>query len=215
MKTVASPSDGDNRRKDSAKLERDFGYVISAFQSPIGDRTSARYVAALANIRSSLFAVACHFYRREPNRNRREELAENAVQEWYRNMQMKGFRAYFTGAEGRPFTPYAMSSLRHICVSIMRRASREHSVGSLDDVLDRRADPRRPVELCELQELCYEVMKVLPPHLRECLRLIYWEGLSGREVADRMETNPRTVATWSLRARQRLSREFRKRDWPL
>jgi RNA polymerase sigma factor (sigma-70 family) len=214
MKTVASPSDGDNRRRDRRRLERNFRYVISAFSSPCVGRPSARYVAALANIHSSLFAMACHFYRREPSRNRREGLAGNAVQEWYRNMQMKGFRAYLTGAEGRPFTPYAMRSLHHICVSLMRRTSREHAVASLDDVLDRRADPRRSAELCELQELCREVMKVLAPHLRECLRLIYWEGLSGREVAERMETNPRTVATWSLRARQRLSKEFRKRDWP-
>ncbi len=170
MKTVASPSDGDNRRRDRRRLERDFRYVISAFSSPCVGRPSARYVAALANIHSSLFAMACHFYRREPSRNRREGLAGNAVQEWYRNMQMKGFRAYLTGAEGRPFTPYAMRSLHHICVSLMRRTSREHAVASLDDVLDRRADPRRSAELCELQELCGEVMKVLPPHLRECLR---------------------------------------------
>ena len=93
MKTVASPSDGDNRRRDRRRLERDFRYVISAFSSPCVGRPSARYVAALANIHSSLFAMACHFYRREPSRNRREGLAGNAVQEWYRNMQMKGFRA--------------------------------------------------------------------------------------------------------------------------
>jgi len=54
-------------------------------------------------------------------------------------------------------------------------------------------------------------MNVLPTHLRDCLRLIYWEGLSGREVAEQMKTNPRTVATWHSRARQRLAVEFRKR----
>jgi RNA polymerase sigma factor (sigma-70 family) len=211
MKTVASPSDGDNRQRDRRRLERDFGYVISGFSSPCVGRPSARYAAALANIHSSLFAMACHFYRREPNRNRREELAGNAVQEWYRNMQMKGFRAYLTGAEGRPFTPYAMRSLHHICVSLMRRTSREHSVASLDNFFDRRNDPRNAAELRELREDCREVMNVLPTHLRDCLRLIYWEGLSGREVAEQMRTNPRTVAAWTSRARQRLAVEFRKR----
>jgi RNA polymerase sigma factor (sigma-70 family) len=211
MKTVASPSDGDSRRKDRDRLERDFAHIISAFQSPTSDRTSARYAAALANTHSSLFAMACHFCRRESNRNRREELAENAVQEWYRNMQRKGFRAYLTQSKGRPFAPYAMGALRHICISLMRRTSREHSVASLDDVFDRRTDPRRLAELRDLQEDCREVLNVLPPNLQECLRLIYWEGLSVREVAEQMDLNPRTVATWHSRARQRLSKEFRKR----
>jgi DNA-directed RNA polymerase specialized sigma24 family protein len=59
-------------------------------------------------------------------------------------------------------------------------------------------------------------MESLPPDQRECLRLIYWKGLSPNEAANCMGTNPRTVATWHLRGKSRLAEEFRKRGhWPL
>jgi RNA polymerase sigma factor (sigma-70 family) len=193
------------------RFEKNCRYVMSILGSPEIPRSSERFAKALAEVNGTLFRLAWFFFRDEVSAACRKELALDSVQAWHRNMLAKGFHSYLANRQGRPFTPYAIRSLHNICDSIKRRLPRGHSVELADDFMDRRSDPRKAAELRELLQVCDEALKVLPPHLQVCLRLIYWEGLSGRDVAKRMMTNPRTVATWHFRARQQLAEIFRKR----
>jgi RNA polymerase sigma factor (sigma-70 family) len=197
----------------SQRLETSCAYVISILGSTTVPNQSERFNEALLVINSTLIAFAWFFLGNLPNLARRHELAREAVQIWHRNMLAKGFCSYRRSGKGRPFAPFAIRSLHNICVSLMRELNRAARVASLDDVVDRRNDFRRAFERRELEHDCSELLQSLSADHRECLRLIYWEDLSGMEVAERMGTNPRTVATWHLRGRKRLAEDFRKRGY--
>jgi RNA polymerase sigma-70 factor, ECF subfamily len=51
----------------------------------------------------------------------------------------------------------------------------------------------------------------LPKEQRECLELFFWEGLSVREIAERLGVPTGTVKTWMFRGRAQLRAEARDR----
>lgn len=201
----------DNGR--SKRFEASCAYVISVLGSTTMPNRSEPFNEALSAINSTLFALAWFFLWNAPTRARRHYFAREAVQIWHRNMLASGFHSYCVKGQGRPFAPFAIRSLRNICVSMSRGKNRAFTVASLGEVLDRRDDFRKGVERRELERDCSEVLKSLSADHRECLRLIYWEGLSVQEAAERMNTNPRTLATWHSRSKQRLAPEFRRRGY--
>jgi RNA polymerase sigma factor (sigma-70 family) len=209
------PHDEDDRKRRRQAFERYCTYVIAVRRR--GLRASPRLDKALTAINATLLALAHFFFRDERNLSRRHELASDAVAEWHAKMLATGFDSYLVRQTGQPFTPYAIRSLHNICVDFRRRLGRERAIASsAEERCDGREDSRCAAELRELERDCSEAMKSLAPEVQECLRLIYWEGVSCGEVAERTGRNPRTIATWHSRARRRLAVEFRKRGyWPV
>jgi RNA polymerase sigma factor (sigma-70 family) len=202
--------DEEAKRRRRQRFEEDCRYVMAVLNSKRPIPSSRRFEKSLARVQTSLLALAHVFLRNQRNPSRRHDLANEAAAIWHRNMLAKGFKSYLAQPGDRRFTPYATRSLHNICVSLQRR-DRGGSVSLIDEPPDQSGDPCRAAELRELEQECGRAVATLPDELRECVRLIYWEGLSGREVAERMGKNSRTVATWHSRARQRLARHFRQK----
>lgn len=207
----------DNKPRGEA-FERNSEHVMSGLDLPHAKRRMPEeFVKSLAELNVSLFALSYSFLRSEPNLARRRELAEEARQMWHLKMLAVGFRSYLTNGRpfGLPFGPYARAALYHICVSLLRGRDRACALAALDGFSDPRRDPPYVAERRELESDCRELMESLPPKWQEVLRSIYWDGRSGVETSDRLQTNPQTVANWHLRSRKRLANEFRKRGyWP-
>jgi RNA polymerase sigma factor (sigma-70 family) len=205
-----------SRRRES--FERNCQCVISGLYSVgANGRTSGKFGEALAAMNGSLFAMAYYFLRSEPSLARRRDLAEEARQIWHAKMLAVGFKSYLTKGEpfGRPFGRYAIVALLHICVSLRRGRDRIGTLASLDGFSDPRRDPRDAAEHRDLKLDCRKLMARLPSKWQELLRLLYVEGCSNLEAADRLRVNPQTVANWHLRSRKRLRDEFRRRGyWP-
>jgi RNA polymerase sigma factor (sigma-70 family) len=194
-------------------LEADFNHLMSVLGSATYRRSSKRFAEALQSINGTLLAIALFWLRKVAVTSRRYDLARSAVQEWHRNMLATGFNSYRARANGRPFTPYAMRSLRNICISALRGKPPEKV--DFIDCPDRGGDPSNAAELRELQTDLHAAIETLPERLRECLRLTYWEGLSGSAVAQQMGATVKTISTWNHRARQRLAMRLKRRGhWP-
>jgi RNA polymerase sigma factor (sigma-70 family) len=210
MKTLAPSSDSNDTGMWNL-FEANCGDLISVLASVDGGLPREDFSEALSTINSTLSRFAWSFLRSVSNFDRRNDLTEEAVQIWHQNMLAKGFRSYALFGNGRPFTPYAIRSLRHICVSLLRGVNRLALVASPDEFSGTCEEPHKAVQCRELERDCQEFLDSLPVHYRKCLRLLYFDGLSGKEAAKQIGVNPRTLAVWHLRARQLLAAKFRKR----
>jgi RNA polymerase sigma factor (sigma-70 family) len=195
------------------RFETNCADLISVLASVDKPRMREDFGETLSDINSTLSGTAWCFLSTVPHLALRLELTRDAVQIWHHNMLAKGFRSYLLRGNGRPFAPFAFRSLRNICVSLTRQLNRASPAASLDYLPDRRNDVGKSTERRELQQDCHELLKSLSPRQRECLRLIYWEGLSVDQTAERMGVNSRTVATWHFRGRQQLAPKFRRRGY--
>ena len=52
----------------------------------------------------------------------------------------------------------------------------------------------------------------LPEEQRLCLTLFFWEGLSVRQIAERLAVPEGTVKTWMFRGRARLRRQLQREE---
>lgn len=213
VKNGASPLPDPRRQQ----FESNSLVVISTLSSTSTiRRESSLFDKALKELNKSLLALAKSVLNSVHPRSHRDELSEEARQIWQNLMLAKGFHSYLTRGNGRPFSPYAVRSLYNICMSLLRGQSRLSILSEMEEFSDPDSNPVKAVETEEIRQAIKAAMKNLPPNIRKALELTYWHDLSNREAAERMKSNPRTIATWNHRGRQILKEDLQKRGyWPL
>jgi RNA polymerase sigma-70 factor (ECF subfamily) len=78
--------------------------------------------------------------------------------------------------------------------------------GHVPDVRDASSDQLEVLIDDQLRTIVRECLSTLSQDFRSVLMLRYWEGLKYSEIAERLDMNERTVATWLRRGTQALSR---------
>ena len=135
---------------------------------------------------------------------RNRELAEEVTQDVF----------VWIWREARSFDPRRGSDValirtvtrRRAVDAIRREAAARRRTAREQVPLDRQADPYGSFED---QEQVSQLMAALTELEREAVRLYYWEGLTSRELATRLETNMSTAKTRKrdgvMRMRMRLA----------
>lgn len=202
-----------NSRQDSEPL---FQTIIAEMDSPYG-RTSPEFASAFAQLNDIVTREAMFLLRRIPSYERRLDIAKETRQDFYVSLLNRGIKNYRQGGEGQRFAPYGIRILKNLIIDRWRTGKRCRFISLPDDFSDPlEENPVRSAEFHEFEQKCQVELAALSPRDRQTLILIYWENLSRCEVAVRMGTNPRTVATWAHRARNQLRDKFRDRgQWPL
>lgn len=203
-----------------SQIEGEFQILVGTLAA-VCPQNASKVRRAVDRVNGFLFGVAFAWFHGKMNDVDRVELARCVVQTWHWRMLGAGFNSYLENGCGRPFTPYAISTLCNLCVDSLQRKVRDernttlHLRGVLD-CWDPRQDPVRKAEIQELEHDCSAALRLLPQHQRESVELTYFEGLPAKVVAERLGTTPQTIARWNFHARQQLAPFFRSRGhWPL
>lgn len=116
----------------------------------------------------------------------------------------------------RPLLPWVLGIARHVALDALRASARQRrrteSPGAGDDASDpllhlrsSEPGPDRALATRESARQLERAIARLSPNERSALLLFHLEGLSYREIAERLAVPPATVGTWVLRARQALA----------
>jgi len=117
----------------------------------------------------------------------------------------------------RPLLPWVLGIARHVALDALRASARQRSRNAsptsddgADDAISRLLSPgpgpERAYASAETARHLERALAALPPSERKALLLFHLEGLSYREIADRLAVPPATVGTWVLRARRALAK---------
>ena len=180
----------------------------------------------VAATRGLALHMATKYARRYP-RIELDDLAQECLQSLTRAAQLYRDR----GADGPPFSAFALLCLKQVCWAHVRKLRRRESEISLDeivsydgddpltvfDVLDyRRADaaerarPARAHEAARYAEVrrLIETLETLTPLERRIMRLRYVIGLELPQICRRVGKSPCTVSTLSAIGIRKLQRHF-------
>lgn len=114
----------------------------------------------------------------------------------------------------RPLLPWVLGIARHVALDALRASSRQRARSApSDDATDEPTlhvpspgpSPERAYTTRETARRLEHALDALPPRERKALLLFHLEGLSYREIAERLRVPPATVGTWVLRARRALA----------
>lgn len=126
---------------------------------------------------------------------------------------LKAYRSLGTLKDPARFAAWVYHiALRLIIDHVRARSRRRHA--SLDDLQDRRSvefeagAAEDPVERSERADQVMRALGRLPPSYRLVLVLRYYEGLSYREIADRLGAPPGTIANRIWRATRLLKEKL-------
>lgn len=175
----------------SSALERCCQSAIAALSSPVC-KDSRRDTDDIVTLGSILTAIATRFFARMsvPDRS---ELAEDAVQLWYQNMLVTGFRTYSSNDRGLPFAPYGIQALRNCCLYTLRQHHRECISNAPVERMDPRQDPSSLMEQSEMIQLVRNELALLPLDLRESLILTEQNGLTSKQAAEQLGTTATAI----------------------
>ncbi|WP_188190081.1 RNA polymerase sigma factor [Nonomuraea sp. SYSU D8015] len=123
------------------------------------------------------------------------ELAAEAVQVAF----IRAWRAAVTFDPGRELQPWLYAIARRAATDVWRRERRHLDTTPLDD-----AHPA-PEPSSDHSSRVRQALKELPREEREVLLLSYFEGLTHRQIADRLRIPPGTVHSRAARARRLLA----------
>lgn len=138
-------------------------------------------------------------------------LAEDAAQETF----IKVWRNRHRFDPGRPLDPWVYQIARNAARDVARRSRRHtrHEVAAATtaddtrtaaDVADASMAPDVLLEQALLRGFVRSALDQLAPHDRDVLRLRHLDGLSDREIAERLAIPTGTVKSRAHRARARL-----------
>ena len=135
----------------------------------------------------------------------------DVLQETFRRAFEPAARARYDGL--RPYAPYLKTIARNLVLQGFRRQqTRFPRFGDLDDLNVEEIDVDGPVPLDpelelqgrQVQQVVQAFLALLAPDERELLRLRFSEGLSQRDVAERLGLGRQLVRTREARLRERL-----------
>jgi RNA polymerase sigma-70 factor (ECF subfamily) len=149
------------------------------------------------------FEAVCRFFR--------SKLGEDVEDLIQRTFQICTARRAELAADGS-FRGYLFGVARNLLLDHLRRVYRR---GGHDDILqhslrDLGTTPSQAVARDEREVQLREAMHRLPLDQRILLELAYWEGLSGREIAQALEVGENTVRSRLSRARTALREELER-----
>ncbi|MHA7680259.1 RNA polymerase sigma factor [Cupriavidus sp. PET2-C1] len=127
-----------------------------------------------------------------------DDLAGDALHDTYLRLQRQENRGPILSPSA-----YLLRMAVNIAVDIQRRQSRNLStddVEALMDLSDPAPGPAQVVEDRAELEALSRIMARLPARRRQILLLVRWEGLSQKEVAERLGVSIRTVENELKRA---------------
>ncbi|MGO4152585.1 RNA polymerase sigma factor [Cupriavidus sp. YAF13] len=127
-----------------------------------------------------------------------DDLAGDALHDTYLRLQRQENRGPILSPSA-----YLLRMAVNIAVDIQRRQSRNLStddVEALMDLSDPAPGPAQVVEDRAELEALSRIMARLPARRRQVLLLVRWEGLSQKEVAERLGVSIRTVENELKRA---------------
>lgn len=120
--------------------------------------------------------------------------------------------------EGHPERPWLLGIARHVALDHLRAQQRsqarearprasdaEPAVDPVAQLADPHADPEALALHRQRAARLQAELETLPASQREALVLFHVEGLSYREISERLGAPVGTVGTWVLRARQGLA----------
>ncbi len=76
-------------------------------------------------------------------------------------------------------------------------------------------DPETTAMRAEGRERIHDVLDTLPPHYSDALQMKYVEGLSTREIADRLELSAKATESLLTRARVRFRQRYSRAEDPV
>jgi RNA polymerase sigma-70 factor (ECF subfamily) len=157
-----------------------------------GDERALREVVATYS--GLLLTTALHLLGRD------RRLADEAVQ----TALVKAWRAAHTFDPVRPLAPWLYSILRRAAIDLWRQEQR-HRGSSLDaPETESAAIHADGSDRAATAWVVREALGALPPDEHTLMRLIYFEGLSHPEVAERLAIPVGTVKSRTARAHRRL-----------
>lgn len=127
---------------------------------------------------------------------RNVEEAEDAVQEIFIDIWKNAAR--FDDAQSSETTFVAMIARRRL-IDRIRRAHRQPSVHSLEDILTEPSSNESSAQVCVEAGEAARAMKNLRPEQRQVLHLSIVQGLSHQEIADALKMPLGTVKTHARR----------------
>jgi RNA polymerase sigma-70 factor (ECF subfamily) len=174
---------------------------------------AATFRELLHRYERELFSYLCRFLRDD-------SLAEEVFQTVFLRVHEKA-RLF---KEGRGFRPWIYSIATHQAIDALRRTGR-HPTTSLNtvhgdaemggttllDMLEDRDDsPAKRLEEHERSEWARRAVDELPPHLREVVLLIYFQGLKFREATETLGIPLGTAKSRMHEALMRLNAAWRR-----
>jgi RNA polymerase sigma factor (sigma-70 family) len=104
------------------------------------------------------------------------------------------------------FRAYLFGIARHRLLDDLRQRLKQREILDPDtrSVADLRTSPSRRVARNQEDQLLVDAMRELPVDQQIALELAYWEGLSGRQIAQVLEISENTVRSRLSRARAAL-----------
>jgi RNA polymerase sigma-70 factor (ECF subfamily) len=168
------------------KLEAEDAELVAA---ALAGNTSA-FNRLVERYFGTIYAIA---YAHLVNREAAEDLAQEVFLRAYLHLSS-------LGSAGR-FSAWLGQIARHLAADWLRRdqsASRLARMAPIDDLGDRIGDEeakgaREIVEATERHKAVQDAIAKLPPAMRELIMLHYVEGLTKKEIAQRLEIHPTTV----------------------
>jgi RNA polymerase sigma-70 factor, ECF subfamily len=122
-------------------------------------------------------------------------LAEEAVQD----ALLRAWRNASSFDTGRELAPWLYQIVRRCAYSVHRRASRHPATTELPDTIPE------PTTDTDISDSVRQAVQNLEPDHRRVVELMYFEGLTQQEVADRLRVPIGTVKSRASRAHNRLS----------
>lgn len=133
------------------------------------------------------------------------ELADEVAQETI-------VRAFHSLRSSRPekLGPFVAGIARHVIVDIIRARPREIPLEDLAPGSVPRTQHDALTMLCDAAERdqVHQALNLLAPEDRDLLRMVFFEGLSPSEIAQRVSAPPERIRQRKLRALGRLRRAF-------
>ncbi len=147
---------------------------------------------------------------------------QDAVQETFRRAFEPAARAHFDGI--RPYAPYLGMIARNVVLGEIRRQARRFPVETLEPSRDLASHdnaqsaevedafgPARWIHEAQVRSLVESFLRGLAPLDRELLALRFHQGLSQRDVSDRLGLGRQVVRTRELAIRRELLAFLRER----
>ena len=105
--------------------------------------------------------------------------------------------------DGASFRGFLFGVARNLLLDHLRRRYRrgEREDISMRSLVDLGTSPSEAVQRGERESLLFEAMRRISLDQQIILELAYWEGLSGREIAEALEIGENTVRSRLARAR--------------
>jgi DNA-directed RNA polymerase specialized sigma24 family protein len=191
---------------DFKKLAGTFHDVIQ--QARDGKTDSPEFNAKLGQARLAVVNVALDILRRGGCRDA-VELSEVIASDFCM-LLVAGFRQY---RSSRPFTPYALATIRNLCIAKAWRPRKRVYAGDVGAVADHRSSERPSRTKIDSRYRVRRSVVRLKRNWRRALICRFWLRLKSKEGAKRLRTTESTFNGWIMRALKQLRGELGPEDF--